>query len=223
MWLPLLLLFVFLTSSLASGTASFSDSYIDKLSATRDEEGFVLYESYPTGSFSFRGRIPLAEPLPTTLNPETPVSLSLGAWSVEGTVAQSSYKAGKRAASFKDANTGAVIKLAWTTKALTWSVTGRTGMTKNGDSLEESPAAAGYTDLDTGQISSEDQDPISCELSFGDVVYSGALPWKGSVKQRTRTFGRGDDAEELNFSTISMKGSGPIQPGPAPDEGDPQN
>ena len=187
MRLSLLLLFVSFTSSLASGTASFSNSYADKLSATRDEEGFVLYEAYPTGSFSFRGRIPLAEPLPSTLNPEASVSLSLGAWSVEGTLAQSSYKAGKRAASFKDADTGAVIKIAWTTKALTWSVTGRTGMKKNGDSLEESPAAAGYTDLDPGKISSETQDPVSCELSFGELVYSGSLPWKGSVKQRTRT------------------------------------
>lgn len=221
MHLPLLLLIASVTSVLASGTASFSDSYADQLITTRDEEGFVYYETYPTGSFSFRGRIPLTAPLPATLNPETAVSLSLGAWSLEGTVAQSNYKSGKRAASFKDADTGAVIKIAWTAKALTWSVTGRTGMKKNDDSLEESPAAAGYTDLDSGKISSETQDPVSCELSFGELVYSGALPWKGSVKQRTKSYGRGDDANELNFSTISMKGTGAIQPGPLPDEGNP--
>jgi hypothetical protein len=199
------------TFAQSTGSASFSESYADKLISYKDE-GETYYEQVSSGRFTTRGKATLEEPLdPSYLDEETPFSIQIGDWSYEGFLGDDpKFTSRKKSASIK-LDTGAILKIAFTTKSITWSVSGKTGYDFNGE-YETSPLASSYAGSDESySIKKSDGETISCSASLGDGFVSGELPLSGRVKSTIKRIGSGDFEEEYPLSSVSLSASGKLE------------
>lgn len=207
-------LVVSLEAAAAGGAALFSESYADRVAIYREpggdgEPAMVYADTYASGQFSLRGKYIVNPGTAAIISAATtPVSLVLGAWSFQTTLgADPNFTPGKKSASFKFSG-GSVVKIAWSKTALTWSVSGKTGMNAAGDSFGQSPAAAGYAGGEqSGAIYSGPATRLACSLSVGSADVSGAFDWVGVVKKSIKRFGSGENTEELELCSVNLKGA----------------
>lgn len=201
-----------LCSSAFSQRASFSESYADKL-VTERIDGETYYEVYPTGRFTTRGSFKFPEPIDLSLIDEnTSFSMELGGWSYGGVFGDDpKFSTGKKSVTIK-LDSGAVVKIAFTAKAASWSVTARTGSDLNNE-YESSPAAGDYAGSDESySIKKSDGATVSCTVGLGDEYFlSGELPLTGRVRATIKKVGSGDFVEEIPLSSVSLSATGILE------------
>jgi len=188
-------------SSAASDKVSFRENYKQNVRRV-SVEGEVSYVEVASGSFTARGKIPVsASSAGITSGEDVPVDVSLGNWSYEDSFVPRT----KRSRRFSLPGGGS-LRLAWSGKALTWSVTGKTGYKADGESREQSPAAEEFVG-ESATIKIQDGFAVSCTLNFAEAVAEAEIPLTGSVRVRSKSFGKGEDKEEYDLSTVKLRGS----------------
>lgn len=201
-----------LSSSILAQSASFSETYADKL-VSYTEDGDRYYETVTTGRFTTRGKATFAEPLDLAgLDETTPLFIQIGDWRIDGFLGDDpKFTAGKKSATFRSA-TGAVIRVAFTAKSATWSVSARTGSDARG-TYEDSPKAYAYAGSgETLSIAKTDGESVVCNVGLADEHFlSGNLPLSGRVKSAVKKVGSGDLVEEYPLSSVSISAAGALE------------
>jgi hypothetical protein len=211
---PLLVLTVLapLCSTSLAQRATFSESYADKL-ISYTEDGDKFFEQITTGRFTTSGRATFAEELDlSTLDESTPVVMTIGNWEIKGTFADDpKFAPGKKSATFK-LESGATIRVAFTKKSVTWSVSAKTGNNAT-EAFEASPKAAEYAE--SGEpltITKSDGETLAYAVTLGaDNSLAGELPLTGRVRSTIRKVGSGDFAEEYPLMSVNLSASGLLE------------
>jgi len=204
--------FAALNSTTWAQSASFSETYADRL-VSYTEEGERYYETFTTGRFTTRGKAIFAEPLDVAgLDENTPLYTQIGEWRIDGVLGDDpKFTAGKKSATFKSAS-GATIRVAFTGKSATWSVSARTGADARG-TYEDSPKAYAYAGSgETFSIAKSDGESVVCNVGLGaEHLLSGNLPMAGRVKSTVKKVGSGDLVEEYPLNSVSISAAGALQ------------
>jgi len=201
-----------LSAEALAQSASFSETYADRL-VSYSEGGEKTYETVTTGRFTTRGRALFGEELDlTSLDESTPVSVTAGNWKYEGTLGDDpKFTAGKKSASVK-LSSGATLRIAFTKKSATWTVSGRTG-SNGSDTFESSPKAADYAGAgESLTIKRSDGETLAYAVTLGtEHSLSGDLPLAGRVKSTVRKVGSGDFADEYTLMSVNLSASGRLE------------
>lgn len=199
-----------------SNTVSFSETYADRIVATR-EDGIVSYNQIPTGSFSARGKLILnAEEANFTPAADTSLSISVGGFAFEATLGDDPRYVPGKSKSVRFPIEGGSVAVSWAVgrsgaATVTWSVTAKTGNSPAGDEFQASPAAAELGDGENAVIKAADELEIPCQLRFATIPASASLVVTGAVRYSVKTIGRGDEATEYELKSCSIRASGVIQ------------
>jgi hypothetical protein len=201
-----------LVSSVWANAVSFRETYADRIVTTR-EDGFVSYDQIATGSFTARGKLILtAEDLDgITVDEDTPITIIAGGWSFEASLGDDpKYVPGKKSARFV-INGGVVtiaLAIGLSSTTVTWSASAKTGISPSGDEFQESLAAAELGDGENATITLEDEATIVCTVDIaGSDAYS-EVPLYGAVRYKLKTVGTGEDANEFDLKSCTVRGSG---------------
>lgn len=210
------------TSLQAADSVTFTETYADKVVSSR-EDGETFYDVIPTGSFTAKATLAFDDgdiDIVPTVN--TPVVITVGNWAYEGTLGDDErYTDGKSSATIlltheecKNADcddtkevTHGKITIKASSRGVAVTVTAKTGSTPKDDELEESPAAANFAGETLTIVAADGATlPVSIDIGNGAFHREGFLALTGKVATKTVRKGSGEDAEEFETTTASLKG-----------------
>jgi hypothetical protein len=210
-----LLLAISAVSAIAS--VSYSESYQEKV-ATVKFDGEISREVLPGGSFTVRSIVPLnPEDSDIILTRDSILKITIGNWSYEGVLGDDpKFVSGKsRSAKIRllagEKTVAGLVSIAVSLRAVTLSVSAKTGMNIKGEDFQASPAAESLAAEETRKITLADDIKISlsCELAEGSA--SAELPLTGTTRFSVKKFGKGENAEFYNLRSVKVSGKGQIQ------------
>lgn len=216
--MKIFLLPFFLLGSVISALASvtFSETYQESV-ATFKFEGEISREILPGGSFKLRAVVPLtADDMNIVLSRESNLRIMIGGWSYEGELGDDpKFVSGQsRSARIRliagEKTPAGLISIAVSARALTLSVSVKTGTNRNGDEFQASPLAESLAAEQTVRITTADnvRMELSCELAEGSA--SAELPIIGVKRYSVKKFGRGENAESYDLRSVVISGKGRI-------------
>lgn len=198
----------------AANTLTFTEAWSDKLGCASDM-GDWYCGTASSDSITISAKISLTGVVTTNFTKSTMFDFSLGGCGVISHALgdDPKYKSGKKgsvSATFVDKDdasatakpiTIGTVKLSWTTKQLTVTITGK--FDPNYGSLYAAITANTYEGAESGKISG---DTISGSIDFADISVSfDSVTVTGTVKTKTA---HAKDGNDYPLSTIALKGSG---------------
>jgi hypothetical protein len=215
-----LLIITSLGARAADARVLITDAYAERLQRLT-EEGEKYNIVTASGIFTSRGRAgSLAESAISKIGQNSVFDIRFGEWAFSGKLG--SLPTGRKSAKFTLPGGGSV-RLAWSKKAVTWSVTAKTGYNARGEERELSPVAASLSYNATYAIKKGDIAAVYAVGLYEDaeggptplVIAEGEMPLVGKAKHTAKKVGKGDNLEEFDLNRVSVKGSAnlPIETG----------
>lgn len=202
-------------TSLAS--VSFSETYQESV-ATYKFEGEVTREILPGGSFTLRAVVPLtADDMSIVLSRESNLKITIGGWSYEGVLGDDpKFVSGKsRSARIRliagEKTPAGFISIAVSPRAVTLSVSAKTGTNRNGDAFQISPLAESLATEETAKIKAADNVKMEFSSELAEGSAGADLPITGATRYSTKNFGSGENAEIFDLRSVVISGKGRIQ------------
>lgn len=205
---------VYAATAPVANTLKFTESWADKVGCDSDM-GDWYCGTASSDSITISAKISLTGVVITNFTEDTMFVFSLGGFGVysHSLGEDPKYKSGKKGSTSvkfvdKDDASGSdkpitlgTVKLSWTTKQLTVTLTGK--FDPNYGSLYAAIAAANYQGADSGKISG---DTISGSIDFADISVSfDSVTVTGRVNTKMT---HAKDGSDYPLSSISLQGSG---------------
>ena len=205
-----LVLTLFVTS-FAQASVALVETYGDRIVTIR-EANMVTVKTVASGTFTARGKVDMIEQdFSVVLASNTRVALAIGQWSYEGVLGNDpKFVPNKSKSVTLNLPRGGTIRIAFTPKAVTWSVTAKTGETQSGGELE-TPAIAQQLYMDENTtITAADNRYADCSLTHGENTVSGLMAIAGTGRFGYKKARLGPTIQEYPVRTVRMTGKGTL-------------